>query len=249
MACEALEQPNTCPGTVPNKKHSANTNARDGIASIFACLSFIIGFSIFSTTLYDLEDDDVGITEKLEVLKDNEKVYYLSNMILYILFGVAQLILAIGLAQSSKRHFPATAPISQGLGIIWSTLVMAAGMIGNIGAQEVLDILDEDPEGAAALWTVVRTIHSGLGGGNEIVAGFWVLFAGWSYFMGRIAIKKVTLMDRIVFGICNIAGCAGILSTVPVLADSSVVTFGVGMIVWYALMGILLVARSFDKDE
>ena len=92
-------------------------------------------------------------------------------------------------------------------------------------------------------------IHSGLGGGNEIAGGCWVLFAGWSYSKSRIAIHKVVLLDRITFGICNIAGTAGLLSTIPSIAVLAQVVFGLSMIVWFTMLGGLLVSRSFNSVE
>lgn len=225
------------------------TLKRDGLAAIFAALSFVVGFSLFSTVLVDLSDDDLTSLEELQVIKENEKVYYLSNMILYVCFGFAQLVLSVGMADSSKKVFPATASVTKSLGIVWSTLVLAAGMIGNVGAKEALDLLqtDEDAVAAGYLWKVIRTIHSGMGGGNEIVGGMWVLLAAWSDFKGRASPNnntKVTKLDIITFGVANIAGWSGICSTVPIMADSCAIVFGVGMILWYVLIGITMFSRS-----
>lgn len=231
--------------SMENKDIAANNKSgkRDAIASAFAALSFVVGFALYSTVLFDLADDDITSLEELKVIKDNEQIYYLSNMILYIFFGIAQLALSIGMATASSAMFPATSSLAKAFGIIWSTLVIAAGMVGNIGANEALDLYEKDPEGAASLWKVIQTIHSGIGGGNEIVGGIWVLMAGWLYFK-TLPCDKIAFIDKIVLVLTNFAGWTGILSTVPIMAESTTVVFGVSMIVWYALFGILMFFRS-----
>ena len=237
--CQGVDSPPSIGGGTPK---------RNGLASIFASLSFVIGFALFSTVLVDLSDDDQSSLEELKVVQDNEKVYYLSNMILYICFGFAQLILTIGMAHSSLKTFPSVSMVGLALGIVWSTLVLAAGMVGNVGAKECLDLLKSDPEAAATLWKVIRTIHSGLGGGNEVVGGAWVLVATWSNFKAR-GCQDLGLLDKITFGIANVAGWAGLLSTVPIVAESCAVVFGVSMILWYALFGVLLIVRSYQNRD
>ena len=108
-------------------------------------------------------------------IQENETLYYFSNVVLYIVFGLAQLALTYAMARRFRNAFPETSTLSQGLGIVWATLVLAAGMIGNVGTKAALYLLVDDnnePERAAALWDAVNTIHTSIGGGNEIAGGF-----------------------------------------------------------------------------
>ena len=141
--------------------------------------------------------------------------------------------------------------------MIWSTFVIVAGIIGNIGAEASLDLLKKEGNGndggggkavAVALWTVIRTIHTSLGGGNEIVGGIRVILATWCYHRCLIFENqcRTSIVDRITFGIGKVAGIAGILTTVPALAENKSVISGVGMIVWYLTIGISVIIRSFS---
>eukprot|EP00934_Nitzschia_sp_Nitz4_P005664 Nitzschia sp. Nitz4//scaffold17_size182527//48993//49742//NITZ4_001839-RA/size182527-snap-gene-0.293-mRNA-1//-1//CDS//3329539295//5654//frame0 len=208
----------TATSSYPNKKST-------GLFGIFAGLSFVVGFVLFGSALADLQDDDLTDLERLQVVKDNEQIYYLSNMILYVLFGFAQLGLSLGLAHMASTACPQTSTYSKALGTIWSTLVLSAGMIGNIGAEAALELLSDGDEAAATtLWITIRTLHNSLGGGNEIVGG--------------LSKPQTGLVDKASLLIGVVAGLAGIVSTVPVLKETTVVIFGVGMILWYCVVGV-----------
>eukprot|EP00934_Nitzschia_sp_Nitz4_P005945 Nitzschia sp. Nitz4//scaffold17_size182527//50234//51187//NITZ4_001840-RA/size182527-processed-gene-0.46-mRNA-1//-1//CDS//3329539298//5935//frame0 len=206
-------------------KEQAPSNKTTGLFGIFAGLSFVVGFVLFGSALADLQDDDLTDLERLQVVKDNEQIYYLSNMILYVLFGFAQLGLSLGLAHMASTACPQTSTYSKALGTIWSTLVLSAGMIGNIGAEAALELLSDGDEAAATtLWITIRTLHNSLGGGNEIVGGLWVLLASYCHYSSK---PQTGLVDKASLLIGVVAGLAGIVSTVPVLKETTVVIFGV----------------------
>ena len=238
-----------------------------GVASIYASVSFIIGFGLYTTVLSDIVNTDLSNEERFQSLKDNDKVYYLSNMILYILFGIAQLILTVGLAAYHHHESVVTSSSSLSImlsfvkymGIIWCVLVISAGMIGNIGVKtslELSDADDNDLDVGINLWIIIRTLHSSLGGSNEIIGGIWVLLTSWYQYkyqrQAAVAASDVnvsccaTTFDKIILCLGILAGIAGIVSTIPVLSDAGA-GFGVCMILWYLFTGIQLIRSSASK--
>ena len=54
-------------------------------------------------------------------------------------------------------------------------MVIASGMIANIGLTSVIEIGTEEPQKALTIWSSINVVSEGLGGGNEIVGAIWVL--------------------------------------------------------------------------
>ena len=75
-------------------------------------------------------------------------------------------------------------------------------------------------------------MQEALGGGNEIVGGLWVLLLSWAALTSDKLPKLLNYLGVLI-------GLAGILTAVPtfgVLMD----VFGLGQIVWFAWLGIVM---------
>lgn len=115
---------------------------------------------------------------------------------------------------------------------IWAGLMFATGMISNIGITAVADMEETDPAAAQALWSSIDTVTEGLGGGNELVGGLWILvvsLAAWG--TGRLPTGLNVL------GL--VSAVAGLITLVPGLSDVGMI-FGLGSIAWFAWTGIVL---------
>jgi hypothetical protein len=117
-------------------------------------------------------------------------------------------------------------------GLIWAGLVIASGMIANIGNSTVVALFSENQDQAVLLWLAITTVQEALGGGNEIVGGLWVLLLSWAALRSGKLPKVLNYLGVLV-------GLAGILTVVPafyLLMD----VFGLGQIVWFAWLGIVM---------
>jgi hypothetical protein len=82
----------------------------------------------------------------------------------------------------------------------------------------------------------------GLGGGNEIIGGVWVLLIGW-------AALRTGGLPRALNYLGIVAGVSGILTVIPVLEVLGAVEvlgliFGLGFIVWFIWVGIVMLRSS-----
>ena len=100
-------------------------------------------------------------------------------------------------------------------GLIWAGLIIASGMIFNIGMDNVVDLFGTDPAQAATVWLAIESVFEGMGGGNEIVGGIWILLVSW-------AALRAGEFSRILNYLGLVLGVAGILSAVPTLANNLV---------------------------
>jgi hypothetical protein len=83
---------------------------------------------------------------------------------------------------------------------------------------------------------VVNSVSKGLGGGNEILGALWVLLIGW-------AALRAGGLPRALNYLGVLAGVSGILTLVPALEIVGVI-FGLGLIVWFVWVGIVMLRGS-----
>lgn len=207
-----------------------------GIAALIAAATFVVGFVLLFTLLAPIAGD-LSPGEYVAFLEANLAIMYLFNLIIYIIFGIFLVVLSLALYERLKAGSPATAQTATAFGLIWAGLVIASGMIANVGARVVVDLFSKDPVQAGTVWLAIDTVRNGLGGGNEIVGGLWVLLVSWA------ALRAGSLTRTLnYFGL--VVSLAGLLSLIPALGEVGGMIFGLGTIVWFAWLGIVMLRNS-----
>jgi hypothetical protein len=209
-----------------------------GVAALVEAATFVIGIAMFVTVLADYTTGDPTPAESVAFLVDNQAVLYVWNVIIFIVFGVALVPVVLALHGRLKGAAPALAQASTAFGLIWAGLVLAAGMVTNIGIGTIADLDDTDPARAETVWSALDSVQNGLGGGNEIVGGLWVLLVSVA------ALRTAALPSALNYlGIAS--GVAGLVTIVPPLEAVGAI-FGVGLIVWFTWLGTVLLRGSRD---
>ncbi len=108
----------------------------------------------------------------------------------------------------------ALARTATAFGIIWSVLVIASGMIYNVGMETVVDSTATNPEQAATVWLAIESVFNGLGGGVEVVGGIWVIL------LSMAALRSGTFARSLHY-LGFVVGFAGVVSVVPALSEIS----------------------------
>ena len=85
------------------------------------------------------------------------------------------MVLSLALHERLDGKNSALARTATVFGLIWAVLVIASGMIYNVGIETVIAISANDPSQAATVWLAIASVFNGLGGGVEVVGGIWVL--------------------------------------------------------------------------
>lgn len=209
-----------------------------GVAALIEAATFVVGFVLLFTLLAPAGyfAADVDPIQNAAFLADNQAIMYLWYLIIYVVFGIFLVVLSLALYERLKAGSPAMAQTATAFGIIWAGLVIASGMVANIGTGVVVDLYGRDPAQAASLWLAINSVVTGLGGGNEIVGGLWVLLVSW------VALRAGRL-PRVLNYLGVVVSVAGILTAVPALAALEVLgaVFGLGLIVWFVWLGIVMV--------
>ncbi|MEL7313025.1 MAG: hypothetical protein AAFN07_16025, partial [Pseudomonadota bacterium] len=176
--------------------------------------------------------------DRLAFVLDREDWFQAWTLVIYVLFGAALVAVTVALHERLKAASNTLAMIATPFGFIWAGLVIASGMIASVGLSAVAGRFEAEPLLASQLWTTVGVIQNGLGGGVEVVGGFWVLMislASWA------TPRSLPLWLNCV-GL--VVGVTGVLTVVPAWKALGAV-FGLTQIVWFIGVGMtLLRAKS-----
>jgi len=201
-----------------------------GIAALYEAGAYLLGFALWIGVLG--YSSDLIPAQKVASFVENLNLWYFLNLVVYIVAGLFLVVLALALNDRLKTGSPAIMQIATAIGLIWAGVVVASGMIANIGIESVVNLNATDPAQAASLWAAVDLVRDGLGGGNEILGGVWILLVSWAALRSGGFSKVLNYLGFVV-------GVAGILSAVPALRELASV-FGLTQIIWFIWMGIAL---------
>jgi hypothetical protein len=203
-----------------------------GIAAILEAIAYIVGFAVMLTILVPDNADSLSPAQRFAFLLDKQAVVVAWNLVIYVFFGIFLVVLALALHERLKSGAEALTNVATAFGLIWAGLVIAAGMIANVGLGAAAKVHMVDPVQATALWQSITAIQDGIGGGVELVGGMWVLLVS-------IAAMRQARLPAFLNYLGMAIGVTGILTVLPDLKELGAV-FGLGQIVWFAWLGVVM---------
>jgi len=210
-----------------------NLQKMGGIAALYAGAAYIVGMVGFLLVV-GWPDDPV---EQVAVLVQNQVSLHILHLIVYVVWAVFMVVLALALYERLKAGSPAMIMTATVFGLIWAAVIIASGMIFISGMENVVNLYDTDPDRAATVWLAIDSVFGGLGGSNEVLGGIWILLVSW-------AALRAGQFPRVLNYLGVAIGVAGIISVVPALAELFVIIFALGQIVWFIWLGIVLLRSS-----
>lgn len=211
-----------------------NSQKVGGVAAIYAAAAYLVGFVLWGVVLG--YSSDLEPAQKVASFVSNQGLWYFLNLSVYIVWGLVMIVLVGALHNRLKTHAPAIMQIATAVGMIWAGLVIASGMISNLGIETVVALNDTDPAQAASIWVAVDTVRDGIGGGNEIVGGVWVLLVSLAALKAGEFSKGLNYLGLAI-------GVIGILSAAPPIRDLASI-FGLTQIVWFIWLGIAMLRSN-----
>ena len=206
-----------------------------GLAALYLAAAYLVGIVLFLVVL-----DYPSITEpaqKVALLVEMQMVTFVTNLVMYVFFGVILVILALALYDRLKSGAAALVQVATVIGVIWAGSLVASGMIANAGIAPVVALYGEDPSQAALTWLGIETVANGIGNGNgEILGGLWTLLISWAALRAGGLPKGLNFLGLLV-------GVVGILSLLPGLTDLTGL-FGIGQLIWFVWLGIVLLRSN-----
>jgi hypothetical protein len=202
-----------------------------GIAALFMAISHLIGIIIFIVVLDYLNITDPA--QKVALNVEKQMVIFSTNLLMYVFFGFALIVLSLALYDRMKSGAPALMQVATTIGIIWAGSLIASGMAANAGLTTIVALYAKDPVQAALTFQAIESITNGLGNANgEILGGPLTLLVSLAALRTGGLPKGLNILGLLV-------GAVGIITIIPAL-NALVGVFGLGQIVWFIGLGIVL---------
>ena len=203
-----------------------------GIAALYAGAAYVAGILGFLLVV-GWPDDPV---QQVAVLVNNQVTQHILYVIVYQVWAFFLVILTLALYERLNADSTAIMQIAKAIGMIWATVVIASGMIFNIGMDNVVNLYATDPDQATTIWLAISSVTNGIGGGNEILGGLWMLLISWVALQAGGLPKTLNYLGIVV-------GLAGIISALPGLGEAGLI-FGLLQIVWFIWLGTAMLRKN-----
>jgi hypothetical protein len=204
-----------------------------GIAALLQAFCYVCGFAMLATVMNPGSTEGWSQFQKLEFILEREAVFQFWNILIYVIFGVALVVLVVILHRLLEGNSRLLMSIATPFGLIWSGLVIASGMVASVGVAAISEAYARNAAEAANSWSTIGIIQEGLGGGVEVVGGLWVLLVSMS------SILSGTLLPKALNWVGIVVGIAGIATVIPALSGLGAV-FGLIQIIWFVGVGVVL---------
>ncbi|MBI5567074.1 MAG: DUF4386 family protein [Chloroflexi bacterium] len=205
-----------------------------GAAALGHAAAYVVGMVLGFTLIFPLLD--AAPDQYLKFVADNQTLMYVWNLISYWGSAGTLVIMVLALYERLKTGSPALMQTATIFGLIWAGLIIASGnlMLRNVGV--VAALYGNDPAQAATAWTALEAVENGIVSGNELVGSLWVLLLS-------VAALRTGGLNRAVNYLGVVLGIAGSLTLIPALAETMIMIFGPGLIVWSVWVGIVMLRR------
>lgn len=208
-----------------------------GLAALYLAVAYLIGMVIFLVVLDYPSISDPA--QKVALLVEMPAVTFVTNLLMYVFFGVGLIVLALALYQRLQAGAPALMQVATAIGIIWAGSLIASGMVANAGIAPAVALRPRPGAGRAGL-AGHRNGGQRAGQRQRRDPGRPVGAAGQP---GRAA-DGWTAQGLNILGL--LVGAVGIVSLIPGLTDL-VGAFGLGQVIWFVWLAIVLLRSKGDQ--
>ena len=206
-----------------------------GIAALYMAAAHLIGIVIFLIVLDYLSITDP--TQKVALNVSKQTVVFSTNLLMYVFFGFALIVLSLALYDRLKSGAPNIMQAATAIGIIWAGSLIASGMVANAGLATIVPLYAKDPAQAALTWQGIEAVANGLGNANgEILGGPLTLLVSLAALRAGGLPKGLNILGLLV-------GAVGIITIIPAL-NALVAVFGLGQIIWFVWLGIAMLRSN-----
>lgn len=194
-------------------------------------LTYLVGLALYSTAFAAADLDAAGMPSirTLAFIVENATLLGFWYFTIYVVNGLALLGLVLALG-------PTNGPLWQkwiaGIGLVWSALVIAAGLVAAVALSTLPQIYQLAPSEAARHWHIAVTLVEGIGGGTELLGALWIL--------GVVCGTALSSAQR---ALGLVIGTAGLLTLFPALTEVAAAVFGLSFMVLFLWLSVTLWPR------
>jgi len=212
-----------------------NQQKMGGVAALIHATTYVVGIILGVTLIFPILNADPG--QYMAFLTDNQTLMYLWNLISYWGSALTLVVMVLALYERLKSGSPTWMQMATVLGLIWAGLIIGSGnlMLSDLGV--LANLYGKDPLQAETVWLALDAVEIGIVSGNELLGSLWVLL------LSLVALRTGGLTKALAY-LGVLLGIAGILTLVPTWAETMVMIFGPGMIVWSVWVGIVMLRTT-----
>ena len=204
-----------------------------GISALICAATYLVSMGLLVTLLAPFMDPAMQFTEFMDFFLANQAIIFTWHLLMYLVNGVCLVILALALFDRLKAGSPALAQAATVFGLIWAVFVFASGFITLYGWELLAGLYRSDPAQAASLKPVLDMITTGLDHSDRFLGCLWVLLISWAALRAGLLPKALNYLGLAI-------GVPGIISTAFPAITALGLAFGLGIIVWWIWLGIVL---------
>ena len=208
-----------------------------GIAALIGAATNLFALGVFAAFLVPngIGSDARDLGKIVTFYVDNQAFMRVFDIIIYLVFGVGMIFLSLALYERLKAGSPALAQAVTTFGLIYAALVIVVGTLSISNMNTVVNLYGENPAQAATVWLTLDSVATGLGGGGgeTLVNALWILLLSCVALQTR---ELPTVLNY--FGL--VIGLAGILTVLLTSLIVMAVVYGLGLVIWFVWLGIVL---------
>jgi hypothetical protein len=210
-----------------------------GIPALIGAATNLFALVFFITVLAPTGYGSDNPGQVVAFLADNQAFMRVWYVIIYLVFGVSLIFLSLALYERLKAGSPALAQAVTTFGLIYAVLVIVVGTLEISNLSIVVKLYGENPAQAATVWLMLDSVSAGLGagGGETMVNALWILL------LSCVALQAREL-PRVLNYLGLVIGVAGIFTVLLPSLLLMAVVYGLGLIIWLAWLGIVMLRRS-----
>ena len=208
-----------------------------GISALICAVTYLVSMGLLFTLLAPFADPAMDFTQFMDFFSANQTTIFIWHLLMYLVNGVFLVILALALFDRLKAGSPAMAQAATIFGLIWAALVFTSGLITNHGLNVVVDLYGKDPAQAATVKLILDTVTMGIDSSDRFLGCLWVLLVSWAALRAEGLPKALNYFGLVI-------GVAGLISTAAPALKELGFAFGLGIIVWWIWLGIVMLRSN-----
>jgi hypothetical protein len=211
-----------------------------GVSALVCAGTYILALGLLSTVLTPMADNSLPLDQFIAFFLPHQTLIFIWHFSMYLVNGTFLALLVLALYQRNKTGAPALSLAAACFGLFWTGLVFTSGFITLFGWEVVGRLASADPAQAPMLRLVVDTVTTGIDHSDRFLGCLWVLLTSWAALRTRQLPRPLNILGLVI-------GTAGIASSVAPAINELGYAFGIGVIIWWGWLGIVLLRGNPDK--
>jgi hypothetical protein len=216
-----------------------NLQKMGGIAALIGAATNLYALVMFVTLLVPKGYGSDDPVQAMAFLAGNQAFMRVFDIIIYLVFALSLIFLSLALYERLKAGSPVLAQAVTTFGLIYAVLVIVVGILEISNLNTIVKLYGENPAQAATVWLMLDSVATGLGGGGgeTLVNALWILLLSYVALWARELPKVLNYLGLVI-------GVAGILTVLLTSLLLIAVVYGLGLIIWLAWLGIVMLRSS-----